>query len=289
MFGPLLLAGLVGTVFVDRVIGLPVGVAVLVAVFGTGALHEFYRLCEARDLRPVRAAAMTAFLWLVIAHFTIYGLEVGVLPRTRFLSLVQFTGAADGAVLLLFGLSALLFRRFRSVPDALASWAGFLYVGVLLAFTLRLRLLPKHGEAWILFLVLANKIGDSAAYLVGSRIGRTPLVPSISPKKTVEGLLAALVFGSAAGTAVFALTDAGAAFRGSPALRPLLWVSASLATTGAAALGDLSKSWVKRWAGAKDSGRVIPAFGGFLDMVDSFLFSGPAAMMLYTLCTREWL
>ncbi len=289
VLGPLLLAGLVGAVLADRRLGLPLGVAGLVALFGTGALLEFYRLCRARDLRPLRAAAVVSFLWLVAAHVVIHGVANGALHRNRFSTLVALIGPLDGAIVLMLIFSVLGYRRVRAVPDMLATWAGFLYIGVLLSFTLRLRLVPQHAEAWVLFLALTNKIGDSAAFLVGRSFGRTPLVPSISPRKTVEGLAAALVAGTAAGTLVFALNDAaGGDFRGTGAGRTALWVGTALAVTAAAATGDLSKSWIKRWAGAKDSGRVLPAFGGFLDMVDGFLLSGPLALLLYTVGTRWW-
>ncbi len=171
--------------------------------------------------------------------------------------------------------------------DGLQSWIatifGAFYIS-LLSFTLRLghaapaipdgSLLSAIGpeRGWILALVLAVWAYDTGAYLVGSRFGRTKFLTHISPSKTVEGL----VGGIEATTLVVALLlwALGQNVLHALALGPLIALAAQA--------GDLAESVIKRAAGAKDSGTLIPGHGGMLDRVDSFIFAAPV-MTLYVL------
>jgi phosphatidate cytidylyltransferase len=124
-------------------------------------------------------------------------------------------------------------------------------------------------RAWVLILVLGVWAFDTAAYLVGRRFGRRRFVPHISPGKTVEGV----VGGTVAAIVVTALlvTLVG---------RPMIaGIGLGLVIAVAAQGGDLVESMIKRAAGAKESGRLIPGHGGMLDRVDSFLFAAPASFL----------
>ncbi len=125
------------------------------------------------------------------------------------------------------------------------------------------------GPRWALFALVLVWLADSGAYLVGSRFGRRRLAPRISPNKTWEGLWGGMA--AALLIAPAALPALGLAWSQLPALLLLTGVAASFSV-----LGDLVESLLKRQAGSKDSGRLIPGHGGALDRVDSLLAALPA-------------
>ncbi|MBM3976662.1 MAG: phosphatidate cytidylyltransferase [Planctomycetes bacterium] len=134
------------------------------------------------------------------------------------------------------------------------------------------------GVGGLVALAILSKIGDTAGYYAGSALGRHHPFPSISPGKTTEGCLASLVAGIAAGVGLVHWEVLPAGPHG------LLGGAAVGAVTNIAAqAGDLFESWVKRKAGVKDSGTWFGPSGGVLDLVDSFLFSIPAALLLWPL------
>lgn len=171
--------------------------------------------------------------------------------------------------------------------DGLVAWVatvfGALYVGMI-SFVLHLAVgapavpaeAPLHvftaAQGWILLLVLGVWSFDTGAYLVGRQIGRHKFLTHISPSKSIEGVIGGLV----ATTAVTCLMlwALGQNPLGGLALGPLLGLAAQA--------GDLAESMLKRAAGAKDSGTLIPGHGGILDRIDSFLFAGPV-VALYVL------
>lgn len=146
------------------------------------------------------------------------------------------------------------------------------YLGLLPCALMLIRLRPE-GRRWLMALVAAVFCGDSAAYLVGRRWGRRPLHP-LSPRKTVEGSLAGLA----------------AALLGGVACGWLLGLSPPRALLLAALagpwgqLGDLVESSLKRAAGVKDAGGLLPGHGGLLDRADALLLAAPVAY----LCLRAW-
>lgn len=151
---------------------------------------------------------------------------------------------------------------------ALQLIAGVAYVSFLIGHIVLLRALP-HGALWVVFLLGVVMMADTGAYFAGRWFGRTPLNP-VSPKKTVEGAIGGLV-----ASAAFA---AGVALAGPLDLEwyhgPMLAVPAALMSQ----VGDLAESLLKRAAGKKDSGAIIPGHGGMLDRLDSIL---PASPVLY--------
>jgi phosphatidate cytidylyltransferase len=123
------------------------------------------------------------------------------------------------------------------------------------------------GRHWLMFGLMVNWIGDTGAYYVGRRFGRHKLAPIVSPKKTWEGAAASAVAGI-----VFGMVYLPLAITGTP-----LWVAAlfALISNIAGQFGDLAESAIKRSAGVKDSGTMLPGHGGLLDRVDSTMFTLP--------------
>jgi phosphatidate cytidylyltransferase len=174
-------------------------------------------------------------------------------------------------------------RHGEDVTHALASvgWTVLvvLTVGLLGVFLAKIRFLaPSDSLRGLMYLVLTLgvvKASDIGAYTVGSMIGRHLLVPHISPKKTVEGLLGAFVFGIAAAMAI------GIGW-GHFEWQEMLIFGSVVSVSGV--LGDLAESLMKRACGVKDSGP-IPGFGGVLDILDSMLAAGPVAYLVLVVLT----
>ena len=126
-------------------------------------------------------------------------------------------------------------------------------------------------DPWLILLLLAIVwLGDTAAYYVGSRIGRHKMAPVISPKKSWEGAAAGFLTAIAA-TLIWDVWRRGG-------LEPGL-LAAAAATAVAAQIGDLVESMIKRGSGVKDSGNILPGHGGFLDRMDAMLFAAPVLLL----------
>ncbi len=157
----------------------------------------------------------------------------------------------------------------RPGPEILRNSAAavfpILYIGLPLGALAAVRVFG--GREAVLLMMATIVISDSAQYYTGRALGRRPLAPTISPKKTLEGAIGGLVFGTLAFVvgARFVFPEAAAVLLG--------LVGASIAALGI--VGDLFESLLKRSAGVKDSGALIPGHGGVLDRIDSWLFAAP--------------
>jgi phosphatidate cytidylyltransferase len=129
------------------------------------------------------------------------------------------------------------------------------------------RLLRDINPWWLVFGLVVSWIGDTGAYYVGRRYGRHKLAPQVSPKKTWEGAIASAVVSGVAGALAL------------PRLIPGVGIAEALllalAANIAGQIGDLAESAIKRGAGVKDSGTLLPGHGGLLDRVDSSMFALP--------------
>jgi phosphatidate cytidylyltransferase len=164
----------------------------------------------------------------------------------------------------------------RGLPRAAALLLGVMYVFGTWRMGAELRAISPY---WLLFALVLNWIGDTAAYYVGRTFGRHKLAPRLSPAKSWEGSIA-----SVTASAVFGLFYLGWLMPGVPVAQSL-----ALAVTGnlAGQLGDLVESAMKRGAGLKDSGNLLPGHGGWLDRVDSTMFSMPAVYVLLTVLRSQ--
>lgn len=174
--------------------------------------------------------------------------------------------------ILFFSCGLWLQTRFRSITALSVFQAkgvlGFLYMGLLPGFTVSITHL-QYGYAWFLGMLGFVFAGDTLAYLSGMLLGRTPLMPAISPKKTVEGALGGLVGSVLAGAVLlwfYPQFPAG----------PVLTLAALTGLAGQ--MGDLFESLLKRVANKKDSGRLMPGHGGVLDRIDGVLFASPVVL-----------
>ncbi len=159
--------------------------------------------------------------------------------------------------------------RRRPGPEILRNAAAaifpIVYIGLPLGALAAVR--ASGGREAVLLIMAAIVISDSAQYYTGPRVRPAPLAPTISPKKTREGAIGGVVFG----TLAFALAHASCFQHAGRSCSTL--VGASISALGI--VGDLFESLLKRSAGVKDSGTIIPGHGGVLDRIDSWLFAAP--------------
>jgi len=153
---------------------------------------------------------------------------------------------------------------YISVPLALLTWLRVIYFASPIPFADRILVLMIIGSIWI---------NDTMAYIVGSLIGKTPL-SAISPKKTWEGTVGGVLL------AIGVMGLLGYFLQNAPAwalLAPGNWMAIAAIAAITGTVGDLLESKLKRMAGIKDSGHILPGHGGFLDRFDSLLVATPFA------------
>lgn len=238
----------------------------LVCLFGVPALFELI------DLLGKAGAACPRWPTFLLGLFFLPGKFALLAWGTESLEGWWLSGTALAVLVLAF-----LLVQERELRDGAQRAGG---AALALAFALFISFMIDVGHRFgtpILFaLVLTTKAGDIGAYLSGRFLGRHKLIPHISPNKTWEGLIGGYVLSMAAGVFLFHWLGEG---RWSI---PSLLVTCFLINTGGV-LGDLVESLVKRAAGAKDSGALVPEFGGALDMLDSLFLSSPIGYGLLVL------
>jgi phosphatidate cytidylyltransferase len=260
------------------VVGIPITAAVVLAGgwplallltgVAVGAALEFYRLVEAKGVHPLWwiGGPAAALFPLLAARNPGQGPE-----GPGFAGLIILIALAIPA-------AAIWLRGKDGQPllAASATLAGAIYTGALLSFGLYLRHLPGndgrwHGAALVFAPLLLTWASDTFAYFVGRRWGTKKLIPSVSPGKTVQGAIGAVV-----GTMLVAVAYTFVLGR-FPTYRMEIWEAAlfGLLVSLTAQVGDLAESVFKRDAGVKDSGRFLPGHGGALDRFDSLLFTLP--------------
>jgi phosphatidate cytidylyltransferase len=152
----------------------------------------------------------------------------------------------------------------KSLPRAALMLTGMVYIFGCWKCAMPLREMNPH---WLMYALLVNWAGDAGAYYVGRRWGRHKMAPRVSPNKSWEGAVASM--------AASVLIAGAYLLRFVPWIATAQVVALTVAANAAGQLGDLTESAMKRGAGLKDSGVILPGHGGFLDRVDSTLFSLP--------------
>jgi phosphatidate cytidylyltransferase len=261
---------------------------ILAIVAGAVALvtiHEFLKLTESYGVKPLRTLTyIFVVIFFALLAFN-FGNEKPLLATAVFVYCLGFAAAIAPFIFLT--------RAMRNAdlstgyPAAAASVFAFMYVALPMGMLVQLRQ-QWAGAFYVLYLLLVVWAGDIFAYFVGKSIGRHLMAPRISPKKTWEGAAASLIGSVAVGWLLFnyslpicsALLNAGLIQRRDglfglekPAMGPVIVLTIVLNI--AAQLGDLVESLIKRGAGVKDSGAILPGHGGMLDRIDALLFAAP--------------
>jgi phosphatidate cytidylyltransferase len=255
-------------------------------------IHEYIGIIKAYGIEPMTKLCYVAAIMAVVS---VWLTSTGLI---KWSPLARGTMYPVWLVLLpfIFG-TAVVFRREMkmALPAAASSAFGVFYIAVALSL-----LIPMHhsfgGEYLIVFVLFSVWAGDIAAYYVGRAIGRHKLAPIVSPNKSWEGAVASVVASIAVAILIFHFHQKiNSLFGGRPwpveewalplrTLRRVFWFSQAswfnavvlgALTNIAAQLGDLFESALKRGAGVKDSGTLLPGHGGILDRIDALLFAIP--------------
>jgi phosphatidate cytidylyltransferase len=247
----------------------------LVTILSALTLHEFYGLMEKMGHRPFRWMGLL-FSVLITAgpyYLAFYTEELGVIQSL-----------ASGLVVLAMVLSCILVLRSRDTGNRMETIGttilGLLYVPFMLQFLVRILMRDSDSGdnlALCLWVVAISKFCDVGALLAGLAFGRHKLAPVISPKKTWEGAVGGVLLSAGVGaTLAFLFAD-----RMPENLTPLIAAAVALPLAVVTIISDLMESALKRRAGLKDTGSLIPGIGGAFDLTDSLILTAPVAYFLF--------
>ena len=238
------------------------------------ALWEYLSLADAAGAKTPRIAS---------------GIAVAALFVVTFFQALALAPLAGAIVLALLIVSAFRSPLRRVLPDAAYSVFGVLYTGFSLT-TLPLLSQQENGASLLVFLLLVVWAGDIAALYVGRTWGRKKLAPAISPGKTWEGSIASIAGSIAVACLLFSLAARlqarDIALLSYPGVISR-WLILAAILSVAAQVGDLVESALKRGAGVKDSGSLLPGHGGVLDRIDALLIAAP--VLWYALLVQQFL
>jgi phosphatidate cytidylyltransferase len=249
------------------------------------AIAEFLKLATHYAIQPLGQAT-----YAFVALFFVFVIVVSTNRTPLVETTAMLYGIALAVTLAPFIFLTIAMRRANlasSYPAAAASTFAFAYIAIPMALLVAIRQQPA-GAIWTIYTLLAVWAGDIFAYFVGKSLGRHRMSPEISPKKTWEGAVASIAASMIVGTLWIqhapgisstllriGLIDRRDGMFGleQPQLWPIILLSAVVNI--AVQLGDLVESLIKRGAGVKDSGTILPGHGGMLDRIDAMLFAVP--------------
>lgn len=248
--------------------------ALYAAAIATICVLEFFAIMAAKGHKPMKNVAVSVTVGL--------------------LAVAEFAGIQFAAGMLTAGILALLIHQLTAreggsaITNISVTLAGVLYVGWLLSHGVYLRHLEGPGGEdlglFAVFFVLATTfLNDTGAYFAGRAYGRHKVAPSISPKKSWEGLIGGIATAGLAGGATGFVTESF--FMDVPYSEVALVVLGMLLGL-VGFFGDLVESLLKRDADVKDSGSLLPGHGGMLDRIDGLLFTLPFAYYAFQILNR---
>ncbi len=271
----LFLWGLVAAIFLS---GWSWPILALIGLLAMVATMEYFKMLAAAGVKcfPRFGILLAAAYCLTLYGFLILG---GASVPAGVDSAAVFLAAAGPFILQLRH----PIRSFEPLQAVAMNLLGFVYIAFLFNFTARVTfiapgasdvpgLVGKSGAFLLIWLLAVTKFTDMGAYITGSMIGRHKMIPHVSPGKTWEGFVGALVFALIAGCGLYALFPQHLACL--TGWGHVVFLGVLLAVL--AVVGDLAESVVKRSLNAKDSGRILPGIGGSLDLIDSICFTAPA-------------
>jgi len=291
LFGAVLIAAVAAILYVDdRYAGPSTAqmpwrhegllVAFIVSILTVIATIEMNRLAEAAGHAPVQLWAAFSNYLIALSPYLAHNRLVGNAGTEYDFTLPLLLFAFFGACILV----AARAKTERAISDIAVTLLIIVYAGLLPSFILRLRLdAGDHGVALLSYFLVVAKSCDIGAYFTGRAIGRHKLIEWLSPKKTVEGLMGGVALSIAVAIALSRWTALHVWRTGPESIGPIPLGVAALFGFVMAILGqggDLLESLFKRDAHAKDSARLLPEFGGVLDMIDSLLPTAPIACLL---------
>lgn len=282
----ILVPALVGVFVLDHRAGTEAPyLCALCVLLAVRASYEFADLLTTRNMEP--SFRLIAFCSVAILGATWFGTQGPELPGSAGSAMIAFCLS----VLVIFLRSAIRYQEpGKSMETLGADLMGVVYVGGLLSITAQLRWVagPEAGYLVLGSLVIAAKCGDIGAYTLGRLFGKKKMVPRLSPGKTWMGGLGA-VLGAGLGSWAWLNWGPSLFFETPPSI-PVIWALVFGAIIGVVGLvGDLAESLIKRDCGKKDSASLLPGFGGLLDLLDSVLYAGPVAYLLWvTLPLKTW-
>ena len=246
--------------------GLELSFALFIIALCAVGLFEYYAIVRARAISPE----------------TIGGILAG--------TAIAFTGYFHNPTLTNFALyggcllvaSLHIVRGQHSVAGLASTVFGIFYVGWFGAHVIFLHRTPAGGPGLVFVLFVAVVLTDTAAYFVGSAIGKHKMAPKVSPNKSWEGAAAGFLF-SVLGLFVLSRLRMAGLLTGLPEWTTPQFIHAGAVLSITSQVGDLAESCLKRDAGVKDSGSLFPGHGGVLDRCDGFLFAAP---VLYYMTAR---
>lgn len=231
----------------------------LFILFAFLTLHEFIK--AVRLIKEVKTLPIMLYLLLAfILGLSVFDIQISsnvIIPLLFFWCMI------------LICISVILFIKKEWLNRWVSVYFGIFYIGIAFYSAVKIRL---HGDVTgsggrpLLFLMFIIWLSDTMAYFGGSLYGRTPLLPEVSPKKTMEGTLTGILFAGLFGYFASEYMTGKPAHNGG-----IMAVILSVFST----TGDLFQSHIKRLAGVKDSGNIMPGHGGAWDRLDSFLFVMP--------------
>jgi len=247
-------------------VGIPVVIGVLyfggvlltlfLALLAGIGVYELYNAFEAKGFKPLK--------------------HLGVIMAVAYIVLKSTPYSSYSVLIMYGGLMAILFYEVltqkHNIVDIALTFLGYIYVPMFFAYLGDIRRL-ENGRFLIWIPILAAWYTDTMAYFVGLSIGKHKLSPNVSPKKTIEGSV-----GGFLGNALLLVLTGYIASKQGIQISLIHYGIIGVITGITAQIGDLAASYIKRYCGVKDYGKLIPGHGGIMDRFDSILFTAPTVM-----------